>query len=68
MKNLPRNFPELSLFYKMLEKKIMKIKIEMEEASDDKEKIHIKMKMESYQRELNKIKEKFPVGFFDGKK
>ena len=67
MKELPRNFPELSLLYKTLDKKIMRLKNEIKEMQNETMKNHIKMKIDNYQTELNKIKGKFPDGFFESK-
>jgi len=62
MKELPKKFPEYSIMYKTLSKQIKllkKIKVSSEEENE------INLKIQNYQRELNKIKEKFPDNYFD---
>lgn len=58
MGELPKNFPEYSIMYKTLFKKIK----ELEKENESNE---IKLKIENYRTELNKIKKMFPDGFFD---
>ncbi len=63
MSKLPEKFPEYSIMYKTLSKKI----IELEKIKNTKEsEMHdIQLKIQNYQNELNRIKTMFPDGFFD---
>jgi len=58
MGKLPKNFPEYSIMYKTLFKKIK----ELEKENESNE---IKLKIKNYRTELDKIKKMFPDGFFD---
>jgi len=58
MGKLPKNFPEYSIMYKTLFKKIKEL--EKENKSNE-----IKLKIKNYQTELDKITKMFPDGFFD---
>ncbi len=58
MGKLPKNFPEYSIMYKTLFKKIK----ELEKENESNE---IKLKIKNYQTELDKITKMFPDGFFD---
>jgi len=58
MGELPKNFPEYSIMYKTLFKKIK----ELEKENESNE---IKLKIKNYRTELDKIKKMFPDGFFD---
>ena len=58
MGKLPKNFPEYSIMYKTLFKKIKKF--EKENKSNE-----IKLKIKNYRTELDKIAKMFPDGFFD---
>ena len=57
MSKLPKNFPEYSIMYKTLLKKINEL--------DGKENKDAQSKIEKYQLEINRIKKMFPDGFFD---
>ena len=64
MSKLPEKFPEYSIMYKTLSKKI----IELEKIKDDtqeSEMHEIQLKIQNYQNELKKIRKMFPDGFFD---
>ncbi len=64
MSKLPEKFPEYSIMYKTLSKKIIeleKIKENIQESEIDE----IQLKIQNYQEELNRIKTMFPDGFFD---
>ncbi len=64
MNKLPKNFPEYSIMYKTLLKKIK----ELEKRKDNTQKnelCEIELKIKNYQIELNKIEKMFPDGFFD---
>ena len=58
MDKLPKKFPEYSIMYKTLFKKIKEL--EKENKSNE-----IKLKIKNYRTELDKIKKMFPDGFFD---
>lgn len=62
MKELPEKFPEYSIMYKTLSKQIKLLK---KTKVNSKEENEINLKIQNYQRELNKIKEKFPDNYFD---
>jgi len=62
MKELPKKFPEYSIMYKTLSKQIKLFKKTKVNPKDEKE---LSLKIQNYQRELNKIKEKFPDNYFD---
>ena len=62
MKELPEKFPEYSIMYKTLSKQIKLLK---KTKMNSKEENEINLKIQNYQRELNKIKEKFPENYFD---
>jgi DNA repair exonuclease SbcCD ATPase subunit len=65
MKDLPKKFPEYSLMYKNLNKKIRELKTEQENIEDEIKKNEIQIKIETYQKEMDKIKSIFPDDFFD---
>ena len=58
MTELPKNFPEYSIMYKTLLKKIK----ELEQTKNSQED---ELKIQKYQIELDKIKKMFPENFFD---
>ena len=60
MSELPEKFPEYSIMYKTLSKKI----IELEKIKNTQES-EIQLKIQNYKNELNKIRKMFPDGFFD---
>jgi len=62
MKELPKKFPEYSIMYKTLSKQIKLLKKTDVKSEEETE---INLKIQNYQRELNKIKEKFPDNYFD---
>ena len=63
MKDLPKNFPEYSIMYKTILRKIKKLENETETVELEKDKRQIRI--QRYQKELKKIKEMFPEGFFE---
>ena len=65
MKNLPKKFPEYSLMYKNLNKKVRELQTELENIEDKNKKYEIQMKIEIYHKEMSKIKSLFPDEFFD---
>ncbi len=63
MSKLPEKFPEYSIMYKTLSKKI--IELEKIKNTQESETDEIQLKIQNYQNELNRIKTMFPDGFFD---
>ena len=63
MSELPEKFPEYSIMYKTLSKKI--IELEKIKNTQESEMHEIQLKIQNYQNELNKIRKMFPDGFFD---
>ena len=63
MSKLPEKFPEYSIMYKTLSKKI--IELEKIKNTQESEIDEIQLKIQNYQKELNRIKTMFPDGFFD---
>jgi len=62
MGKLPEKFPEYSIMYKTILKQIKQLeKTEL----NSQEKNENRLKIQRYQVELNKIKEKFPKNYFD---
>ncbi len=64
MSKLPEKFPEYSIMYKTLSKKIMELE-KIKENTQESEIHEIQLKIQNYQKELNRIKTMFPDGFFD---
>ena len=62
MGKLPEKFPEYSIMYKTISKQI---KLLENTKVNFKEKEETILKIQNYQRELDKIKEKFPDNYFD---
>ena len=62
MVELPEKFPEYSIMYKTISKQI---KLLENTKVNFKEKEETILKIQNYQRELDKIKEKFPDNYFD---
>ncbi len=65
MSKLPKNFPEYSLLYKTLRKRILELKNELSISDDSVSKNRITEEIEKYQKELTKIESFFPEKFFD---
>ena len=65
MGNLPKNFPEYSLLYKNLNKKIMDLKNQQKNTEKESDVKEIQSKIETYQKEVDKIKTIFPENFFE---
>ena len=65
MSKLPKNFPEYSLLYKTLRKRILELKKELSIADNSVSKNRIIEEIEKYQKELTKIESFFPEKFFD---
>ncbi|MBA4718385.1 MAG: hypothetical protein HRO68_04575 [Nitrosopumilus sp.] len=64
MSELSEKFPEYSIMYKTLSKQIKELE-KRKENSQESEIKKIELKIQRYQTELNKIKKRFPDGFFD---
>ena len=62
MDKLPEKFPEYSIMYKTILKQIKQLK---KTEPNSQEKNENKLKIQRYQVELDKIKEKFPENYFD---
>ena len=65
MSKLPRNFPEYSLLYKTLRKRILELKNELSLSDDAISQNRLIEEIEKYQKELTKIESFFPEKFFD---
>ena len=65
MSKIPKNFPEYSLLYKTLRKRILELKDELSMSDDAISQNRIIADIEKYQKELNKIETYFPEKFFD---
>ena len=65
MTDLPKNFPEYSIMYKTLNKKIRDLKNKKEQTQNESSLDEIQAKIEQYQKEINKIKSIFPEDFFE---
>jgi len=65
MSKLPKHFPEYSLLYKTLRKRILELKNELSISDDSVSKNRITEEIEKYQKELTKIESFFPEKFFD---
>ncbi|MBA4460041.1 MAG: hypothetical protein H2B00_08195 [Nitrosopumilaceae archaeon] len=67
MTKLPKNFPEYSLLYKNLNKKITDLQKQQRMTDDELIIKEIQSKIKAYQKEMNRIKSLFPEGFFKDK-
>ncbi len=65
MNKLPKNFPEYSLMYKQLTKRVLELENTLRTTKDESVKNEINLKIETYQQELKKIKLIFPDKFFE---
>jgi len=65
MAELPKKFPEYSIMYKTLNKKIQELKNKKEQTQEKSTLDEIQSKIEQYQKEINKIKSIFPENFFE---
>ena len=64
MSELPEKFPEYSIMYKTLSKKIIELE-KIKDYTQESEMDETQLKIQNYQKELNRIKTMFPDGFFD---
>lgn len=63
--DLPKRFPEYSLMYKNLRKKIDELQNEQNNTQDETLKKEIQLKINDYRKEMDKIKSIFPDNFFE---
>lgn len=64
MVELPENFPEYSIMYKTLSNQIKNLE-KSKESVQEAEREEIQSKIDKYQLEITKIKQKFPDNFFE---
>ena len=65
MTELPKKFPEYSIMYKTLDKKIKELKNKKLQTKEESILEKIKSDIDQYQKEMEKIKIIFPENFFD---
>jgi hypothetical protein len=65
MTELPKNFPEYSIMYKTLDKKIKDLKNKKLQTKEEFTLEKIQSDIDQYQKEMDKIKTIFPENFFD---
>lgn len=65
MTELPKNFPEYSIMYKTLDKKIKELKNKKLQIKEESTLEKIQSDINQYQKEMDKIKTIFPENFFD---
>ena len=65
MTELPKNFPEYSIMYKTLDKKIKELKNKKLQTKEEFTLEKIQSDIDQYQKEMDKIKTIFPENFFD---
>ena len=65
MNKLPKNFPEYSLLYKNLNKKITDLTNQQRKTKDESDLKEIQLKIKLYQKEMEKIESIFPDDFFE---
>jgi peptidoglycan hydrolase CwlO-like protein len=65
MSKLPKKFPEYSIMYKTLNKKIQDLKYKKTQTQDKSIINEIQSNIEKYQKEIDRIKSIFPENFFD---
>jgi hypothetical protein len=65
MTELPKNFPEYSIMYKTLDKKIKELKNKKLQTKEESTLEKIQSDIDQYQKEMDKIKTIFPENFFD---
>ena len=64
MGKLPEKFPEYSIIYKTISKKIKELE-ERKKNTQEKELEEIQLMIQKYQSELSRIRNMFPENFFD---
>ena len=62
---MPKNFPEYSIMYKTLNKKIKELKNKKLQTKEESVLEKIQSDIDQYQKEMEKIKTIFPENFFD---
>ena len=62
MGELPEKFPEYSIMYKTLSRQIVELEKQKENSQDA---TAIEQKIQTYQKELDRIREMFPDNYFD---
>ena len=62
MNELPKRFPEYTIMYKTLKKRIKELE---NQEINQKESNENKLKIQQYKKELEKIKKMFPENYFD---
>ena len=65
MSKLPKKFPEYSIMYKTLNKKIQDLKYKKTQTQDKSTINEMQLNIERYQKEIDKIKSIFPENYFD---
>jgi hypothetical protein len=65
MTELPKKFPEYSIMYKTLDKKIKEIENKKLQTKEESTLEKIQSDIDQYQKEMEKIKTIFPENFFD---
>jgi hypothetical protein len=65
LNKLPKNFPEYSIMYKTINKKIQDLKIKKSQIQDNTTIYEIQSNIEKYQKEIDRIKSLFPENFFE---
>jgi len=65
MTELPKNFPEYSIMYKTLDKKIKELKNKKLQTKEESTLEQIQSDIDQYQKEMDKIKTIFPENFLD---
>jgi hypothetical protein len=65
MSKLPKKFPEYSIMYKTLNKKIQDLKYKKIQTQDKSTINEIQLNIEKYQKEIERIKSIFPENFFE---
>ena len=65
MSKLPKNFPEYSIMYKTLDKKIKELKNKKLQTKEEHTLEKIQSDIGQCQKEMEKIKTIFPENFFD---
>jgi len=62
---IPKNFPEYSLMYKILDKKIFELKTALNQTTEKIQREKIQNQLSEYKKELEKIRSMFPDNFFE---
>jgi hypothetical protein len=65
MTELPKNFPEYSIMYKTLDKKIKELENKKLQIKEESTLEKIQSDINQYQKEMDRIKTVFPENFFD---